>query len=74
MKKFSYSFNQMLKVPVCMESSELVAQIEPAFAQTKVKHTKGAGEVILKNHQLITGELPGIIECLLFYQQSYNQN
>lgn len=78
MKKFSYSFNQTGTLSIwltcCREYPELVAQIEPAFAQTTVKHTKGAGEVILNNGQLRTGELPGIIECLLFYQQSYNQN
>ncbi len=78
MKKFSYSFNQTGTLNIwltgCREYPELVAQIEPAFAQTEVKHTSGAGEVELKSHQLRTGELPVIIECLLFYQQSYNQN
>jgi len=78
MKKFTYSFNQTGTLNIwmmgCREYPELVARIEPAFAQTAVRHTCGAGEVELKCHQLRTGELPGIIECLLFYQQSYNQN
>lgn len=78
MKKFSYCFNQTGTLNIwltgCREYPELVAQIEPAFAQTEVKHTRGAGEVELKYRQLRTGELPGIIECLLYYQQSYSQN
>jgi hypothetical protein len=78
MKKFYYLFTPTgtLKIWLagCTECLELVAQVEPAFANGGLKHTRGAGEVALRQNELKTGKLPGIIECLLYYQQYYNQN
>ena len=78
MKKFYYIFTPTgtLKIWLagCAECPELVAQVEPAFANGGLKHTRGEGEVTLRQSELKTGNLPGIIECLLYYQQYYNQN
>ena len=78
MKKFYYIFTPTgtLKIWLagCADCPELVAQVEPAFANGGLKHTSGAGEVALRQSELKTGKLPGIIECLLYYQQYYNQN
>ena len=78
MKKFYYSFTPTgtLKrwLTCCKEWPELVADIEPAYAQPCNKQTQGEGFVPLQANHLRTGELPVIIECLLYYQQYYNLN
>jgi hypothetical protein len=78
MKKFHYSFtpNGTLKIWLSgsKEWPELAANIEPSFAQNELLHTQGAGEVPVLQSELKTGDLPGIIECLLYYQQYYNLN
>ncbi len=78
MKKFHYSFTPTgtLKIWLsgCKERPELLANIEPSFAQTKLTHTQGSGAVPIRQSELKTGDLPVIIECLLYYQQYYNLN
>ena len=73
MKKFYYSFTTTGTLNIWLKGykklPELVAEIEPACTQTKIIHTRGSGMVPLKQKELITGELPAILECLLYYQE-----
>ena len=78
MKKFHYSFTPTGTLKIWLSGCEkwpvLVANIEPTFAQTEFAHTQGAGVVPVLQSELKTGDLPGIIECLLYYQQYYYLN
>jgi hypothetical protein len=56
------------------EKPELLALVAPAFNQTQVNHTTGWGTVPMRKNMANAGELPVIIECLLYYQQCYSLN
>lgn len=78
MKNFCYSFSQQGTLIVWLaapnEKPELLALVAPSFTQTYDNHTTGWGKVAMEQNDADTGELPVIIECLLYYQQCYSLN
>lgn len=78
MKNFCYSFSQQGTLIVWLaepnEKPELLALVSPAFTQTSENHTTGWGKVTVEQNLANDGELPVIIECLLYYQQCYSLN
>jgi hypothetical protein len=78
MKNFYYSFTQLGILIVWHtepdKKPELLAQVAPAFTQTRVHHTQGWGVVPMRQMNSNADGVPVIIECLLYYQQYYSQN